>query len=370
VPEPRPGLSTRARALVLILLAASVSGLTAPAAMAAPAEAAQPSDRSAAPVDAAIAKALDGAMVRARRASGASGLSVAVVTNDGRSWTDASGVDAAGRPLSQEVPMTIGSVTKTFTAAIILALVDEGRIQLDAQVTTYLPKVRMARGVTVRQLLTHTSGIADLYRPLKRHLSRSPNDPLSSNEVLLSIGPRWFAPGKGYAYSNTNYYLLGHVIEFVTHRSFADELHRRFTGPMGLANTRLLTAADSMLPAAWSTGFWTAGAMMSTPLELATWGQELYRARAVSYLSTRRMLDFNTGHHYGHGAQLFDIAGRALPGHSGLLHSTTTLMVHLPQEKITVVLSAPSTNVDLESALAGHHRGGASLLEAIRLLAA
>jgi D-alanyl-D-alanine carboxypeptidase len=352
-------VSARVRGSIFLAIALSIA-LSAPGATSA-----APPTSGVAPE---IAAVLDAAMVRARRASGASGLAVAVVANDGRAWTDASGLAGPGRPLSQDAPFAIGSVTKTFTAALVLALVDEGRIELDVPVTRYLPNVRMARGVTVRQLLTHTSGIADLYRPLKGHLKQRPQGRLSSNDVLSSIGPRWFKPGGGYAYSNTNYFLLGHVIEAVTHRSYAEELALRFTGPMGLEQTRLLTRDDKLLPWGWSSAFWTAGAMQSTPLELASWGQDLFRARAVSYTSTRRMRDYNAGHRYGHGTQLFRIAGRDLPGHSGLLYGTTTLMVHLTEEKVTVVLYAPAPGVDLEAALAGRFRGGPSLLDAVRLL--
>lgn len=356
----RLALSVRARASLLLILVLAVTVSAPGATLAAP---------ETKPVDPGLAAALDAAMVRARRASGASGLAVAVVGNDGRAWTDASGLDGAGRPLNQHDPFVIGSVTKTFTAALVLALVDEGRVELDAPVNRYLPNVRMARGVTVRQLLTHTSGIADLYGPLKGRLGSRPDGRLSSNEVLNAVGwARRFSPGRGYAYSNTNYFLLGHVIEAVTHRPVGEELARRFTGPMGLEHTRLLTGEDTLLPQAWSSGFWTAGAMQSTPLELASWGQDLFRARAVSYLSTRRMVDYNTGHRYGHGTQLFRIAGRDLPGHSGLLYSTTTLMVHLPAEKVTIVLTAPAPGVDLEAALAGHFRGGPSLLDVARQL--
>ncbi len=353
-------LSARIRALILLTLSLSFA-LVVPSGSTAALEAAG--------VDAGIAKALDAAMVRARRGIQVSGLSVAVVTNDGRSWTDATGVDGAGRPLSQHDPFTIGSVTKTFTAALVLALVDEGRIELDAPINRYLPDLRMARSVTVRQLLTHTSGIADLYRPLKGFLARHPNERLSSNDVLNAIGPRLFPRGTAYAYSNTNYFILGHLIEAVAHRSYAEELRDRITAPNGLEHTRLLTGDDPLLPEAWSSGFWTAGAMASTPLELASFGQDLFRSRIVSYTSTRRMLDYNSGHRYGHGTQLFRIAGRDLPGHSGLLYSTTTLMVHLPAEQITVVLTSPVPNANLEAALAGHFRGGSSLLEAVRLLA-
>ena len=77
------------------------------------------------------------------------------------------------------------------------------------------------------------------------------------------------------------------------------------------------------------------------------------------------MLDFNTGHRYGHGAQLFRIGARDVPGHWGLLYNTTTLLVHLPQEKVTIVLASKSTRVDLEWALAGKH-GGPSLLAVVR----
>lgn len=354
----RPTLSTRARAIALAVACALV--LIAPSgASAAP----QPGG-----VDPALAAALEAAVARADRAVGTLGMAVAVVADDGRSWVGSHGVDAGGGRVDAAAPFVIGSVTKTFTAALVMALVDEGRIALDAPVTTYLPQVRMARGVTVRQLLTHTSGIADLYGARKWHLHNRPHQPLSSNDVLFAIGPRWFAPGTGYAYSNTNYFLLGHVIEAVAHRSFAEELAGRFTGPMGLDHTVLLGRDSALLPAAWSTGFWTSGAMQSTPLELATWGRNLFGGDALSYVSTRRMVNFNYGDRYGHGTQLFRIAGRDLPGHSGLLYSTTTLMVHLPAERVTIVLTAPQPGVDLEAALAGRH-GGTSLLEVARLLA-
>ena len=355
----RLALCTRVRASILVLLVFSFAVSVPGATLAAPQTTA---------VGPKVAAALEAAMIRADRAVGRTGLAVAVVANDGRSWTDANGLDDRGRAMDPQAPFVIGSVTKTFTAALVMALVDEGRIQLDVPVTTYLPNVRMARGVTVRQLLTHTSGISDLYRSRKWHLHNRPSVRLSSNDVLFSIGPRWFAPGAGYAYSNTNYFLLGHVIEAVSHRSFAQELERRFTGPMGLEHTRLLTSDDALLPAAWSSGFWTSGAMQSTPLELAAWGESLFRGRALSYPSTRRMVNFNYGNRYGHGTQLFRIAGRDLPGHSGLLYSTTTLMVHLPAEKLTVVLTAKEPGIDLEAALAGRF-DGPSLLDVARGLA-
>lgn len=355
----RPVLPARVRALTLLVLTLAMA-LGSPTAASAALEPGGVSPE--------LASKLEAAVARADRAIGTLGMAVAVVADDGRSWVGSHGVDASGRRVDANAPFVIGSVTKTFTAALVMALVDEGRIELDVPVTTYLPKVRMARGVTVRQLLTHTSGIADLYAARKWHLNNRPDEPLSSNDVLFSIGPRWFAPGAGYAYSNTNYFLLGHVIEAVSHRSFAEELQQRFTGPMGLEQTQLLGPDSPLLPAAWSTAFWTSGAMQSTPLELASWGRSLFGGHALSYTSTRRMVTDTDGTRYGHGVQVFRIAGRDLPGHSGLLYSTTTLLVHLPAERVTIVLTAPQPGVDLASALAGKH-GGPSLLQVARQLA-
>ncbi|HUF06877.1 MAG TPA: serine hydrolase domain-containing protein [Candidatus Binatia bacterium] len=318
-------------------------------------------------VDVDLESQLREALRDAQANSGAPGMSISVVTADGRQWSGAAGRHTDGRLVMIDDPLMIGSVTKTFTAAIVLALVDEGRIQLDAPTAAYLPNVALVRGTTVRQLLNHTSGIADLYRPAKEVLHGAPGATLSSNAVLHPIGPAYFAPGTGYAYSNTNYYLLGLIIEVVTGRSFGEELQARFTGPLGLEHTRLLTAADPQLPAAWSTAFWTSGAMVSRPSELARWGHALYGGAVLSGPSLRRMLDFRSGHLYGEGAQLLRIGDHRFVGHSGLLYETTTYLVRLAGVTVAIAGTAPHT--DLGAALTEGYSGRPSLLELIGRLA-
>jgi D-alanyl-D-alanine carboxypeptidase len=310
------------------------------------------------------------AALRAARANSiAPGLSLSVVTADGRQWSGSDGWKANGDWLNVGDPLPIGSVTKTFTAACILQLVDEGRIALDAPTSAYLHNVRLVKGTTVRQLLSHTSGIADLYVPALGILQGAPSAALSSNGVLRPIGEPYFEPGTGYHYSNTNYYLLGLIITDVTGRTVQEELYDRFLAPLGLSSTRLLTAADPELPAAWTTAFWTAGAMISTPTELARWGEALYTGNAISSTSMRRMLDFGGGTYYGEGAQLLPLGDRWVPGHSGLLYDTTTLLVHLPEENVSIAIAGTAPNTDLEAALVGSY-GGPSLLELIGQLAA
>lgn len=313
-------------------------------------------------VDDSFAAELDIALGRARRASRAPGLSMAIVGADGRVWQGASGTTRDGARLAADAPQTLASITKAFTATIAMQLVEEGLLELNVPATRYLPKVRLVHQVRVKQLLNHTSGIADLYGGVKGILHGSPGRALSSNDVLRPIGPAWFPPSKGYGYSNTNFYLLGLIIESVTGKSFNEVLAERITGPLDLPLTRLLTADDSQLPAAWSTGFWTSGAMIAAPAELARFGHALYGGGLVSDKSLRRMTNFDAGHRYGLGTQQLSLGKRKVPGHSGLLYTTTSLLVHLPAEDVTIAIFGTAPHIDLESALADGHAGGPSLL--------
>ncbi|HJP71214.1 MAG TPA: serine hydrolase [Candidatus Limnocylindria bacterium] len=308
------------------------------------------------------------ALRAARQNSIAPGMSMSVLTADGRQWSGSDGWETNGDMLTVDDPMLIGSVTKTFTAAIILQLAQEGRLNINDRTSTYLHNVRLVKHTTIRQLLGHTSGIADLYQPALGVLQGAPDTSLSSNGVLRPIGENYFPPGHGYHYSNTNYYLLGLVIEHVTGRTVEQEIQDRFRAPMALEHTRMLTPDDPRLPAAWSTAFWTAGAMVSTPTELARWGQALYTGYVVSAANTRRMLDFTDGDYYGLGAQLLPLGGRWEPGHSGLMYDTTTLLIHLREENLTIAIAANAPNADLETALTGTY-GGPSILELVESLA-
>ena len=360
MPEPKnaPARLRLITAAILGLVLTTVSLLPGHASAAAAAD----------PVPDDLQAALWTALRAARQNSIAPGISMSVLTADGRQWSGSDGWETSGDILTVDDPMLIGSVTKTFTAAIIIELAEEGRVALNGPTSDYLRNVRLVKGTTIRQLLTHTSGIADLYQPALGILQGAPNTSLTSNGVLRPIGANYFPPGHGYHYSNTNYSLLGLVIEHVTGRTVEQEIQDRFRGPMALEHTRLLTADDPRLPAAWSTAFWTSGAMVSTPTELARWGQALYTGHILSAANTRRMLDFTDGDYYGLGAQLLPLGGRWVPGHSGLMYDTTTLLVHLRAENLTIAIAANAPNADLEIALTGRY-GGPSLLELVESLA-
>ncbi len=311
----------------------------------------------------AIQAQLTEALGRARHHSGASGLSMAILKHDEGQWVGVSGRHATGAPLSSEDPLRIGSVTKTFTAAIILSLVDEGRVDLDLRADRYVHGIPQLRQVTIRQLLNHTSGIQDLYGPALHYLHGSANRALTATQVLRPLATNR-APGRVYSYSNTNDYLLGLVVEAVTGHSFSEELQARFGTPLRLDRTRMVVPGDDALPAAWSSAFWSAGAMVSTPRNLSRWGRALYGGGLLSKHMTRAMTDFESDRNYDLGAQRLRLGSRWVPGHSGLLYDTTSLLVYLPAERITVAIIGTAPHTDLQAALVRRY-GGPSLMDVI-----
>lgn len=173
--------------------------------------------------------------------AGAPGLIVAVQLPSGPALIEAFGRADLEQDAAMEADSVfrIASLTKQFTAALVLDLVEEGELQLDAAAMTYLPEHEWLGGITVRQLLIQTSGLPD-YAP---HLPQAGGGarPRSSAEMLEWIGQLAaapdFSPGERWAYSNSNYAVLGGVVERVSGRPFAEVLHDRILQPAGLSAT-------------------------------------------------------------------------------------------------------------------------------------
>ncbi len=311
--------------------------------------------------------ALQGALDHARSVAHSYGLAVAVVRDDGVTWLGATGVDRdASTPLAPDHAFVIGSVTKTFVAAATLRLVEEGSLSLDDQVTRWLPDLTIARGATVRDLLAHTSGIADLYPPLKSMLIDEPGHVFTHQEVFDHLGGAWFAPGSAWGYSNTNYVIMGMLLEQVTGRPAEDVIAQQVTRPLGLRGTWLLAgrrADPEMLSPSWATSFWTAGAMRSTAGDLARWGAALYGdGSVVSHADLTAMTTFNKDD-YGLGTRRFVFGEEVGIGHTGLLGTTTSFLVYFPRQRVSIAIIANRAEVDLPGVLLAEHDGQPSLLE-------
>ncbi|MFE2107712.1 serine hydrolase domain-containing protein [Kitasatospora sp. NPDC059463] len=254
-----------ARLVALVLAGAGLVGVTAPAAGAlgtAPpiGTVAVTSTQDEAAPDAAgrgPRKGVDtGALNAALRGmvdSGGTSASLARVGDHGRTlWKGASGVAdrTTGAPASPDGRFRIGSVTKTFVATVALQLVAEGRIGLDDPVERLLPgAVPNGAGITLRQLLGHTSGVFnytedaafDVEQPgyIEQWLESGRYTRWTPQQLvaLANAHPPYFAPGQGFHYSNTNYVLVGQIIERATGRSWQQEVERRVVRPLHLTGT-------------------------------------------------------------------------------------------------------------------------------------
>ena len=192
------------------------------------------------------------------------------------------------RAAPEQVRFRVGSVTKTFTATIVLQLVGEGRLALGAPLARYLPWTgSKGRRIAIRDLLNHRSGLTN-YTEHGEWLARADRSKTIRPRAILRFAlghDLVFPPRSSWSYSNSNYVALGLVIEAVTHRSFAQELERRIIRPLGLdatelASTRRVRGLADPGTNPWLP--WAAGGIVSTPLDLARFYGALLGGRLLS----------------------------------------------------------------------------------------
>jgi D-alanyl-D-alanine carboxypeptidase len=306
------------------------------------------------------------ALEAARAQADAFGATAAVVKGGELVWAGAAGVRRDGTTrLTAADPLVIGSVTKTFVAATVLQLAQERAFALSDSVIRYLPDAPISEQITIRELLDHTSGLADVFNDTtRRALEEHPERSWSAEQVIHAMHAPWYEPGKDWAYSSANYLLLGLLVEEATGSPLADVLQDRFLGPLALGETRLISPTDEgeALSPAWATIFWASGAMVASADDLAIWGDALYGGDLLKPYVQTQMLHVQR-HDYGLGAQRMQLDGATGWGHTGLLNTYTTLLLYLPSEDVTVALLVNRSEVDLGTMLAAHPDGGPSLLD-------
>jgi D-alanyl-D-alanine carboxypeptidase len=257
-----------------------------------------PHGSSADPVDDAIVAQVDSidALVQNRmKSSHTPGISLAIVRSGKPLLLRHYGLANAewSVPVVPETVHMMGSLTKQFTAAAIMMLVEEGKIGLDEKIGTYLPDSPPAWAeVTVRHLLTHTSGIKDYINEVPAFLDTMRLD-LGKQKTLERVraAPLKFAPGTKWAYCNTGYFLLGLIIEQVTGKSYEGFLAERIFQPLQMTSTRLDSVLDLIPKRAAGYTFergrlrngehispaqtFAAGGLLSTVEDMAKWDAAL-----------------------------------------------------------------------------------------------
>ncbi|MFF4608032.1 serine hydrolase domain-containing protein [Streptomyces sp. NPDC001339] len=281
------------------------------------------------------------------------------------------------QPIQPTQHFRAASQTKTFTAAVVLQLVDEGKVSLDTPIERYLPGVVDGNGydgnkITVRQLLQHTSGIPTNNTPQPKP---SP-DGTYTLAALVRDGlrlPPASAPGTAWHYSNTNYQIAGMLIEKVTGLPVGEVITRRIIEPLGLRETTLPKAGDRSLPAPYVHGYkggrlgpvflWvdatkdlepslfnSAGAMISTQQDLTTFDQALLGGKVVSPAGLAQMRKTvpvgGGGDGYGLGLSSHNLpCGGTAWGHSGSAPGYISMTLVTPDGRHASVL----TNAQIES---------------------
>jgi CubicO group peptidase (beta-lactamase class C family) len=263
-------------------------------------------------------------------------------------------------PNTTETKFRLGSITKQFTATIILQLVEQGKIKLDGKLSDYLPDYRKDVGekVTIHQLLNHTSGIPS-YTGLPGFFNDVSRNPYSVADFVKKYASNdlEFEPGSKFSYNNSGYFLLGAIIEKVTGKPYEQVLKERIFDPLGMKNTgydHYATILDKRAAGYVKTpnGYmnapyldmslpYAAGSLYSTVEDLYLWDQALYSDRLLTAQSKELMYKPNLSNYaYGWIIANAKAGSETVPtiGHGGGINGFNTLIMRYPAQKNLIVL--------------------------------
>jgi D-alanyl-D-alanine carboxypeptidase len=263
-------------------------------------------------------------------------------------------------------PFPSASMIKVPILYEVMARVEEGRLSLDDPLSRWLPGYPNGHRLSLRQLLSHTSGVFNYFEhpDYARLVFKRPTYKWAPTEILDTFARKpYFAPGAGFYYSNTNYVLLGLVAEAAGGAPLGAQLRSRFTQPLGL--TRTFFQGEGPPPAASAKGYlkpsgmkeisdntgyrptrsaatvaWAAGDGVSTADDVATWTRALFSGELLSTDSLAEMLDHSRypGGIYGLGVRTRVLDGRRMFGHTGSLRGYVSATWHLPAENTTIAV--------------------------------
>lgn len=261
----------------------------------------------------------------------------------------------------------IGSITKMFTSAIIFQLIEEKKLTLDTKLSKFYPQVKNADNITIAQLLQHKSGIFNYTDdPSFGSVLTKPQIKEAMVARLAAFEP-YFEPGSRADYSNSNYLLLGYIIEDITKKPYKDNVAERIAKKAGLKDTYYFSKIDSKrneaLPYKFDGTKWVrqdewdesvaaaAGALQSTPADLAKFIEALFDGRIIDNKSLEEMTAFDGG--YGKGILQFPFGERKFMGHNGSIEAFSSTLGYYPKEDVTISMIQNGDNYDMNDIVAG-----------------
>ncbi len=259
-------------------------------------------------------------------------------------------ISEAGENFSTETTKyRIGSVSKMFTATMIFQLIEEGKVKLSTTLDTYFPDIPNAKEITISNLLNHRSGL--------HNFTDSPDyanwmtQAKTQVEMLETISKNKvdFQPNKKASYSNSNYVILGYIIEKISKRSYSKNLTKRITSKIGLSNTYFGRKTNIQKNESFSYQFvnnWKqepetdmsipggAGAIVSTPSDLARFVEALFSLKLISNSSLMQMKTITEG--YGMGMFQIPFSNKKAYGHNGSIDGFVSNLAYFPEDSLAV----------------------------------
>jgi D-alanyl-D-alanine carboxypeptidase len=304
-------------------------------------------------------------------ASGVPSASVAVVRDGQIVYLKAYGAARLDPKTSAapEMRYSIGSISKQFTATSILLLQEQGKLSLDDKVAKFIPDLTRANEVTIRQLLSHTSGYQD-YWP-QDYVMPMMLKPVTAQQIMdgWARKPLDFDPGSKWQYSNTNYVIAGVIIEKASGKPLLDFMQEKIFAPLNMKSVASMdvtkmTASDPVGYLRYALGplrpapkegkgwLFAAGELAMTAEDLAKWNiammdKKLLRPESYRELEKEVQLSNGLGTRYGLGVSVAMEGGRRAVSHGGEVSGFTTESVVFPDERVSVVVL---TNQDAVSA--------------------
>lgn len=282
--------------------------------------------------------------------------SISIARNDTLAYNRSIGYgvfnDAQKELLSEKSRFRIGSITKMFTAVMIFQLIEEHKLALSTPLSVYFPQIPNSAKITIANLLSHRSG---LYNYTNDWDSWRFN-PQTNEQMLRIITSKKvdFEPDTKTAYSNSNYLLLGYIIEKISKRTYAEAVQQRITSKIGLVDTyyggKVNVGNKEVYSYQWVQDTWKqqpetemsvadgAGAMVSTALDLSKFIVALFSNKLINEVSLHQMLTIKDGE--GLGIEQLPFYDKLVYGHSGMIDLFQSWVLYFPREKVSIVYTS------------------------------
>lgn len=263
----------------------------------------------------------------------------------------------------------VGSISKIFTAVMIMQLIEENKLRLETKLTKFFPKIENADKISIEDLLHHRTGIKDYIN--QDSLTQKELDASDIKETIINKivnYPSIAEPNTKFEYSNSNYFLLGSIIENITKKSFAENLENRIVKKIGLKNTYypneqvniskkesysyLFDGTKWEKSEEWNNDIaYAAGAIVSTPNDLTLFLYQLFEGKLVKKSSLESMKQIKDS--YGKALIQFPFGERKFYGHTGGIESFRSVVGYYPTEKLGISLVVNGDNFNRNDIMIG-----------------